>query len=158
MNKYVKTIHPSIHGGIPHGGITPGDDDDGCDGRISQPAQTQIPTHPGTKYPVRGNPSLWSHKWARKGLVLLSFRKPSGNLPVSGFCAFWFPQRLRYGNPFLPSLNDKACNAGIALFQDPLSTRPLVFIIIVVVAVIPPTLTSYILLYYYIILMIGKDH
>ena len=47
-------------------------------------------------------------------------------------CMSFFPQRLRYGYPFLPSLNDKACNVGIQLFQPPLSTRPTVVIIIVI--------------------------
>ena len=49
---------------------------------------------------------------------------------------FFFPQRLRYGYPFLPSLNDKACNVGIKFFQPPLSTGPTIIIVIIIIVVI----------------------
>ena len=54
-----QSIHPSIiHPSIHHPSKGDGGDGGGGGGRISQPVQTHIPTHPGMKYPVRGNPSL----------------------------------------------------------------------------------------------------
>ena len=46
----------------------------------------------------------------------------------------FFPQRLRYGYPFLPSLSDKAFNAGITLFQPPLSPGQLLLLLLLLLS------------------------